>query len=52
MRASRFTEFQIINILKEARAGLGLEIIVCWHGIGKTSWLSEKPGLAGWTTVP
>ena len=35
MRASRFTEFQIINILKEARAGLGLEIIICGHGIGK-----------------
>ena len=38
MRVPRFNEFQIINILKEEKAGLGLEIILRQHGIGKASF--------------
>jgi putative transposase len=38
MKKSKFAESQIINILKEAEAGVALEDLIRQHGFSKASF--------------
>ena len=49
MKKSKFSESQIVNILKEAEAGVSLEELVRQHGFGKASfykWKSKYSGMS------
>lgn len=47
MKKSRFTETQIVNILKQAKAGLSVEDICREHGIGKSTYYKWKAKFGG-----
>jgi putative transposase len=47
MKQSRFTENQIINILKEADAGIPLDELVRKHGISKGTYYKWKAKYSG-----
>jgi putative transposase len=51
MRKSRFSESQIVAILKEGEAGVPIAEIVRKHGISKNSYFAWKRKYAG-ATVP
>ena len=51
MRKSRFTEAQIVGILKEGEAGVPVAEIVRTHGISRATYFTWRSKYAG-TTVP
>ena len=42
MKKSKFSESQIVNILKEAEAGVALEDLIRQHGFSKASFYKWK----------
>lgn len=47
MKKSKFTESQIVNILKEAEAGVSLEELSRQHGFSKASFYKWKAKYSG-----
>lgn len=47
MRKSRFTESQILEILKEGEAGMPLADVVRRHGISRATYFNWKSKYAG-----
>jgi len=47
MKKSKFSEGQIVTILKEAKAGVSLEDLVRQHGFSKASFYKWKGKYSG-----
>ena len=47
MKRKRFTETQIVNILKEAEAGIGVEELSRKHGFSKSAFYKWKAKYSG-----
>jgi putative transposase len=47
MKKSKFSESQIVNILKEAEAGVALEDLIRQHGFSKASFYKWKGKYSG-----
>jgi putative transposase len=47
MKRSKFSESQIVNILKEAEAGVALEDLIRQHGFSKASFYKWKAKYSG-----
>lgn len=47
MKKSKFSESQIVNILKEAEVGVSLEELIRQHGFGKASFYKWKAKYSG-----
>jgi putative transposase len=50
MQANRFTEAQIVNILKEAESGISVQEIERKYGVSKTTFYVWRTKYAGMTT--
>ena len=49
MKRKRFSEEQIIGILKEHEAGVSTADLCRKHGISSATFYKWKPSMAGWT---
>ena len=49
MRQSKFTETQIVSMLKEADAGRPVNEIWRKYGISSATTISGRPSTGGWT---
>lgn len=49
MKKSRFTESQIISILKEGEAGVGIAELARKHGISRTTYFNWRSKYSGVT---
>ena len=47
MKRSKFSESQIVNILKEAEAGVALDELIRQHGFSKASFYKWKAKYSG-----
>lgn len=47
MKKSRYSESQIVNILKEAEAGVSLEDLIRQHGFSRASYYKWKAKYSG-----
>lgn len=47
MKRSKFSESQIVNILKEAEAGVALDDLIRQHGFSKASFYKWKAKYSG-----
>jgi putative transposase len=47
MKKSKFSESQIVNILKDAEAGVSLEDLIRQHGFSKASFYKWKAKYSG-----
>jgi putative transposase len=47
MKKSKFSESQIVNLLKEAEAGVSLEDLIRQHGFSKASFYKWKAKYSG-----
>jgi putative transposase len=47
MKKSKFSESQIVNILKEAEAGVAVEDLIRQHGFSKASFYQWKAKYSG-----
>ena len=47
MKKSKFSESQIVNLLKEAEAGISLEDLIRQHGFSKASFYKWKAKYSG-----
>ena len=51
MKRKRYTEEQIISILKEHQAGASVPDLARRHGVVENPIYRWKPGLAGWKSL-
>lgn len=49
MRKSRFTDSQILAILKQADSGVPVPALCREHGMSSATFYKCAPGLAAWT---
>ena len=47
MKRSKFSESQIVNILKEAESGMALDDLIRQHGFSKASFYKWKAKYSG-----
>ena len=48
MKKSRYTESQIIEVLKEVNAGMKVEEVCRQHGISSATYTIGSPSTAAW----